>query len=160
MKSKNKIVKNIKNIFKIISIIILEILSHFFDILGNIYALITFWDWDLETLGHRQNMFHSISHKLGLLATRIFLGIKKERTVSIEAILTKIYVIFLDIIIDTLIMLDYIYNLITFWNWKLDTLQFKKTNILNELACELLLKVKDTVIDKHRKKYKKDEKKE
>ena len=64
MKGKNKIIKNIKNIFKVISIIILEILSLFFDILGNIYALIVFWDWDLETLGHRQNMFHSISHKL------------------------------------------------------------------------------------------------
>jgi hypothetical protein len=150
-----KVIKNIKNIFKIISIIILEILSHFFDILGNIYALIVFWDWDLETLGHRQNMFHSISHKLSLLAIRISIGIKEKR-VSIKAILAKIYVIFLDIVIDTLLMLDYIYNLIAFWNWKLNTLQFKKNNILNELAFRLL-KVVDTIIDKHREKTEKEE---
>jgi len=153
MKGKNKIIKNIKNIFKVISIIILEILSLFFDILGNIYALIVFWDWDLETLGHRQNMFHSISHKLFLLASRISLGIKEER-VSIEAILNKIYVIFLDIVIDILLMLDYIYSLIAFWNWKLDTLQFKRTNILNELAFRLSFKVRDVIIDKHTEKYK------
>jgi len=154
-----KVIKNIKNIFKWISIAFLNALSHFFDILGNIYALITFWDWDLETLNHRQNMFHSISHKLGLLAFRIFSGIKEERTISISAILTKIYVIFLDIIADTLYMLDWIYNLIAFWNWKLDTLQFKKPSIFNELASKLSFKIIDTV-HKHREKYKKDEKKD
>jgi hypothetical protein len=51
-------------------------------------------------------------------------------------------------------MLDYIYSLIAFWNWKLDTLQFKKTNILNELAFRLSFKVRDVIIDKHTEKYK------
>lgn len=62
----------IKQIFKMYLFIILQIFEDLFYLLGHIYLLVAFWDWNLKTLQYKQNLFLRVALKFLMWSIDIF----------------------------------------------------------------------------------------
>lgn len=62
----------IKQIFKMYLFIILQIFEDLFYLLGHIYLLVAFFDWNLKTLQYKPNLFVRIGWKFLMWSMDIF----------------------------------------------------------------------------------------